>query len=108
MNSHSTPKPAPIRLNADSGSFETFLRIVSQTADPSDTPHATEVIRNIPVYDGARVEAADREAILLEWGQVLSSGAGIIIIRQGLPDHAAIDRASQVFDRIIADEARGE
>jgi ectoine hydroxylase-related dioxygenase (phytanoyl-CoA dioxygenase family) len=104
MNTHSTPKPSPVWLTADGGSFENFARIVAQTTNPADVPQATEVIRNIPIYDGARVEATDRQAIMQEWAQVLSSGAGIIIIRQGLPDHAAIDRASEVFEQIIADE----
>jgi ectoine hydroxylase-related dioxygenase (phytanoyl-CoA dioxygenase family) len=104
MNTHSTPRSAPVWLNADSGSFDTFLQIVSQTADPAETPHATEILRNIPVYDASRVEAADRQSIMQEWAQVLSTGAGIIVIRQGVADHAAIDRASAVFDRIIAEE----
>lgn len=99
-----TAAQKPVWLNADSGSFETFARITAQTANPADTPHATEVIGNIPIYDGARVQAANRQMIMQEWAQVLSTGAGIIIIRQGLPDHGAIDRASVVFDQIIAHE----
>jgi ectoine hydroxylase-related dioxygenase (phytanoyl-CoA dioxygenase family) len=104
MNSHTTPRSTPVWLDANSGSFETFARITAQTANPADTPHAAEIIRNIPIYDGARVRSADRQTIMQEWAQVLSSGAGIIIIRQGMPDHPAIDRASAVFDQIIADE----
>ncbi|MGB8813692.1 MAG: phytanoyl-CoA dioxygenase family protein [Paracoccaceae bacterium] len=106
-----TPKPqrAPIWLNADSGDFETFLLIVSQQANPDDTPHANDVVRNIPIYDGVKVEAAaanpaSRQALMEEWAHVFAHGAGIIVIRQGVPDHGVIDRASVVFDQIIADE----
>ncbi|MGV8988413.1 MAG: phytanoyl-CoA dioxygenase family protein [Cypionkella sp.] len=105
------PKPqrAPIWLNADSGDFETFRQIVGQQANPADTPHATEVVRNIPFYDGVKVDAAaanpaSRQALMEEWANVFAHGAGIIVIRQGVPDHAMIDRATVVFDQIIAAE----
>lgn len=106
-----TPKPqrTPVWLTADSGDFETFRQIVGQTANPADTPHATQVTRNIPIYDGATVDAAadnpaTRQALMEEWANVFAHGAGIIVIRQGLSDHAVIDRASVLFDQIIADE----
>ena len=106
-----TPKPqrAPTWLNAASGDFETFRQIVSQTADPADTPLAAEVIRNIPVYQGATVDAAAanpsaRQELLEEWATVFADGAGIIVIRQGVSDHGVIDRASAIFTRIIAEE----
>lgn len=112
-----TPKPerTPVWLTADSGDFETFRQIVGQTANPADTPRAMQVMRNIPIYDGASVDAAaggsaTRQALMEEWAHVFAHGAGIIVIRQGLADHAVIDRASVVFDQIIADEklaARG-
>jgi ectoine hydroxylase-related dioxygenase (phytanoyl-CoA dioxygenase family) len=108
-----SPKPerSPVWLTADSGSFETFRQIVSQMADPADTPHASQVVRNIPIYDGAAVDVAavdpsTRQAVMEEWACVFAHGAGIIVIRQGLADHAVIDRASEVFEQIIADEKR--
>ena len=50
-----TPKPqrTPVWLNADSGNFEPFRQIVGQTSNPVDTPHAAQLIRNIPIYEGA-------------------------------------------------------
>jgi ectoine hydroxylase-related dioxygenase (phytanoyl-CoA dioxygenase family) len=106
-----TPKPqrTPVWLNADSGDFETLRQIVGQTSNPVDTPHAAQLIRNIPIYEGASVDAASadpatRQAMMEEWAHVFAHGAGIIVIRQGLADHAVIDRASIVFDQIIADE----
>lgn len=105
------PKTAPIWLTAESGDFETFRQIVSQIADPAQTPHAAEVIRNIPIYDGAMVDRAAtdparRAALTQEWANVFANGAGIIVIRQGLADHAVIDRATTVFEEIIAEEKR--
>lgn len=112
MNTHAPQPPAaPIWLTAESGDFETFRRIVSQTADPADTPLAAEVIRNIPIYDGRAVDAAAedparRMGLMQEWARVFSTGAGILVVRQCLADHAVIDRASEVFEAIIAEEKR--
>ena len=105
MNIQSQNGPRqPIRLSASSGDFDAFSRIVGQTATTADTPLASEIVRNIPIYDGAMVETSDRQALMAEWAQVFSDGAGIIVIRQGLPDMAVIDRASAIFDAIIAEE----
>ena len=105
------PNRPSVWLNADSGDFETFRQIVSQTANPVDTPLATEVVRNIPIYDGVQVDAAAmhptrRQALMEEWAHVFAYGAGILVIKQGVADHSVIDRASVVFDQIIADEKR--
>ncbi len=107
------PKPqrAPVWLEANSGNFAEFCKIVSQTTDPADVPLAAEVNRNIPIYLGADVDAAAenqpaRQALMEEWSSVFAQGAGVIIIRQGVADHAVIDRASEIFTQIIADEKR--
>ena len=114
---HHTPKPqpAPLWLTADSGDFDVFRAIVSQAADSAQTPRAAEILRNIPIYEGASVDAAagdpaTRQALMQEWAHVFAQGAGIVVVRQGLADHAVIDRASKVFEQIIAEEkqaARG-
>lgn len=110
IQSHA-PRMSDVWLTADSGDFGVFQQIVSQKADPATTPLAAEVACNIPIYDGRAVDAAAgdparRQALMEEWARVLSHGAGIIVIRQGLADHAVIDRASAVFDTIIEDEKR--
>lgn len=104
-------KAAPVWLTKDSGDFEVFRQIVSQQADPAQTPQAVEIISNIPIYDGAMVDRAAqdhlrRSSLTQEWANVFANGAGVIVIRQGLADHAVIDRASAVFEEIIADEKR--
>ena len=103
------PNRPPSWLTAESGDFETFRQIVSKTANPADTPLATKVVRNIPIYDGAQVDAAAlhpacRQALMEEWAHVFAHGAGILVIKQGVADHGVVDRASDVFDQIIADE----
>ncbi|MBS0123816.1 phytanoyl-CoA dioxygenase family protein [Thetidibacter halocola] len=109
MNIQSKPQKAPVWLTADSGDFEEFRRLTAQTTAPRDVPHAAEIVRNIPVYEGRSVDACAtdptrRQALMEEWATVLSSGAGIIVIRAAYADTAVLDRASAVFDRIIAEE----
>jgi ectoine hydroxylase-related dioxygenase (phytanoyl-CoA dioxygenase family) len=104
-----TPTHPPIWLNAASGDFQAFRQIVSQQANPADTPQATEILRNIPVYDGVKVDAAaadpaSRQALMEEWAHVFAHGSGIIVIRQGVSDLAVIDRATAIFDQIILSE----
>jgi ectoine hydroxylase-related dioxygenase (phytanoyl-CoA dioxygenase family) len=112
MNSQ-TPKPqrAPVWLGAGSGDFETFRQVVSQTTDHADVPQAVDIVRDIPIYEGAEVDAAaadpaSRRALMEEWAFVFAQGPGILVIRQGLAEHATIDRATVVFDAIIAAEKR--
>lgn len=105
------PKRPPIWLEAGCGDFDAFRRIVSQAADPADTPTASDIIRNIPVYEGPAVDAAAatpaaRQALLEEWARVFAHGAGILVIRQGMHSEQVVDRATAIFDRIIADEKR--
>ena len=83
------PNRPSVWLNADSGDFETFRQIVSQTANPADTPLASAVVRNIPIYDGVQVDAAAmrptrRQALMEEWAHVFAHGAGILVIKQGV------------------------
>ncbi len=101
----------PIWLTADSGDFKIFEQIVRQTSDPTATPFACDIVKNIPIYDGATVDAAaidpdQRAAMMAEFSQVFAYGAGILVIRQGVADHRVIDRATAVFDTIIDDEKR--
>lgn len=107
MNLRNDPKT--VWISATSGEFETFRSIVGQTTDPATVPLATDVIRNIPIYDGPSVDraAADpeaRQALKAEWARVFADGAGVIVIKGALRDRAVIDRASEVFDQIIRHE----
>ena len=96
----------PVWIAPDSGDFDHFKNLVAQTTQPSSVPNAAMVVENVPVYEGAKVDAAAnipdaRKALMAEWAQVFSEGAGIIVIKQALPDHSVIDTASEVFDQII-------
>ncbi|MFN3993523.1 MAG: phytanoyl-CoA dioxygenase family protein [Tabrizicola flagellatus] len=109
MNAPALRSRRPVWISADSGDFDLFRQQVAQSTRAEDVPQAAEVVRNIPIYDGKAVAAAARDpqarrALTAEWAWVLADGPGIIVIREAMPDPAVIDRASRIFEDIIAEE----
>lgn len=87
--------------------------LVGQTADQSTVPIANSVLRKVPIYDAQTVSnhietPEKRREIMAEWAQVFLNGAGVIVIKGAQPDLAAIDAASQVYAKIIADEKEAD
>jgi len=91
------------------GDFGTFLSQVTTQTNPRSVPLASQIEKQIPIYSGEVVRAASdkqshRKALLTEWTKVFLSGAGIIVIRNGIENAAVVDRASEVFSQIIENE----
>jgi ectoine hydroxylase-related dioxygenase (phytanoyl-CoA dioxygenase family) len=59
---------------------------------------------------GARAagDPAARRALTAEWARVFAEGPGIVVIKGALADAAVVDRATEVFEAIIADEKARE
>ncbi|WP_435258626.1 phytanoyl-CoA dioxygenase family protein [Thioclava sp. FR2] len=106
-----TARRNKIWLDSESGTFEEFARLVSQTANPADWPFASEIVQNVLIYEGSTVrEAAQdrqtRSELMAEWVEAFTSGPGVIVIKDALPDHSVIDRATAIFNQIIDDQHR--
>ena len=96
-------------LDAESGSLADFERVRAEALARSDWAFAVEVEKGVPIYDGAMVRKAAaedvaRRDVTAEWVEVFAQGPGVIVIRDALPDHEAIDRATEAFEAIIARE----
>jgi ectoine hydroxylase-related dioxygenase (phytanoyl-CoA dioxygenase family) len=83
--------------------------IIHQTQDRDAVPYASDVQKNVPLYDMAKLrpllDVSDtRRAIMGEWGRVLLSGAGIIVLKQAYADTAVLDEATAIFENIIVAE----
>lgn len=83
--------------------------LTARTVDPADIPHAASAPGNVPVYDMASLGDAlenrnSRFALMAEWARILREGAGVFVLKGAVPDSAAIDRATEVYERIIARE----
>ncbi len=99
------PIPSPW-LASDAGDFDAFCAEMATTTDPRNVPRATEIARNIPIYDGDDVRNAakddsERVALLSEWNGVFDQGPGVLVIKNAMPDLAIVDAATAVFERLI-------
>ncbi|WP_170343199.1 phytanoyl-CoA dioxygenase family protein [Ruegeria arenilitoris] len=93
----------------ESCDLDEFKVLTSQSLRPEQVPHAAAVEKNVPVYDMHALRPAletpeARCALLAEWGWVLGQSAGVIALKGAYSDTAVIDRATEVFRRIIEDE----
>ena len=97
-------------LREDSCDLDEFRALVERSANRNDYPLASDLISNVPVYDGleARSAAASPEARkewMAEWVEALTDGPGIIVIRNAFPDHTAIDQSNAHYWAIIDESA---
>jgi ectoine hydroxylase-related dioxygenase (phytanoyl-CoA dioxygenase family) len=94
--------PADVRL-------EDFAAVVEQTTDLTAYPHADRVESNVLVYEADRLRAAavtdsGRDEVAGELVRALTDGPGVVVFEGAFPDHAVVDRVTEVFDAIIAEE----
>ena len=98
-------------FDRESCDLDEFKVLTSQNLSADAVPHAASVEKNVPIYDMQALrpvlEQTDkRQALLAEWGWVLSKSAGVIALKGAYPDTSVIDRASEVFRQIIDEERR--
>lgn len=70
----------------------------------ADYPLASDIQSNVPVYDGVGLDTYNCETLMGEWANVLLNGPGLIAIKRAFVDTAPIDRATVVFETLIAKE----
>lgn len=95
-----------------------FRSLVGQRTDPGDYPSAERVEQNVPLFDSDRLRSLaatpkDRRAVQGELVQALLDGPGIVVLKHAFTETAVVDRASEAFNALIADEratgaARGD
>jgi ectoine hydroxylase-related dioxygenase (phytanoyl-CoA dioxygenase family) len=96
-------------FDADSGTLEELAALTAMRFEPGALRYTAEVRKNVPVYDMAALRpmlevAADRQALMAEWAWVLGQGPGVLVLQSAYADTAPIDRATAVYDAIIARE----
>lgn len=102
-------------FDAGTCDIKDFAELVGQALDHSDLRFASEVSRNVPIYDipalaAALANAAERRALLAECAWVLGRSSGVLVLRAAYPDTGPVDAASRIYEDIIAREkaeARG-
>ncbi|MFF5367259.1 phytanoyl-CoA dioxygenase family protein [Streptomyces sp. NPDC013187] len=82
--------------------LDAFRALVEQATDPADYPHASAMESNVPVYDCGLLEG-DR-VVQAELVRALADGPGIVVFRGAFPDPRIVDRATDVFEALIAEQ----
>ncbi|WP_296186115.1 phytanoyl-CoA dioxygenase family protein [Pseudomonas sp. UBA1879] len=85
-----------------------FAALCEQSVRAADYPHSQEVIDRVVVYraDALRIaQGYDRQGLLSELHHVLSEGPGVMVVQGAYGDPGVVDRHSEVFRQIIADES---
>lgn len=99
--------PSGAWIEAGDCELEDFRTLVSQHTDRSDYPFASDARKGVLVYSAETVGGADRRALQAELNRALTDGPGVVAF-EGAFDAAVVDRASDAFAAIIADQrARG-
>ncbi len=96
-------------FDAASCDLEAFRMLVAQTLESSSVPHADRVVANVPVYRIAGLQtvlagAGSRRRLMAEWARVLKDLSGVLVLEGAYSDVTPIDRASEIYNRIIQEE----
>jgi len=98
-------------LGADDCRIDDFVALVEQTTDPDAYPFADLIEQHVPIYDCERLrqhlgEPGGRRAVQTEIVRVLLDGPGLAVFRNAIVDHSIVDRASDAYYELIAQQQR--
>ncbi|HEX5566278.1 MAG TPA: phytanoyl-CoA dioxygenase family protein [Streptomyces sp.] len=99
----------PAWLTEDDCRLEDFRAVVERTTEPADYPYAEAVEQNVLVYDSDRLRrhlgtGEERRELRAELARALLEGPGLVVLKRAFPDPAVIDRATEAFEALIADQ----
>lgn len=92
--------------------LEEFKALTSQTLELSSLPFASDVQKNIPIYDCPSLlplldDPEQKRALMTEWADMLLNGAGVLVLSNAYEDVSVVDEATALYQQIIADEKAG-
>src|SRR3954449_1824222 len=101
-------RTTPGWFTPDDCRLEDFRAVVETTTDLADYPYADEVRENVLVY-GPRLREhvttpAGRRDVQAELARALADGPGIVVFAGAFPDTGVVDRATAVFEALIAEQ----
>ena len=93
-------------IEAPDCDLDDFRVLVSTDTDLADYPLASDVRQGVLVYSEQAMAAADRHALQTELIHALADGPGVVVF-EGAFEHGTVDRASEAFAALIADQRAG-
>jgi ectoine hydroxylase-related dioxygenase (phytanoyl-CoA dioxygenase family) len=103
-----------IYLRAEDCLLADLAALTDQKVDLADYPLAADVQKNILIYNCNDIsktiaDPEGRKAVMAEWVEAMQLGPGVVVLKYAETDLAMLDRASDMFRDIIADQhASGE
>ncbi|WP_426128554.1 phytanoyl-CoA dioxygenase family protein [Pseudomonas sp. DWP1b1] len=82
-----------------------FSELCAQQVNPEDYPLCAQVLNNVPIYQAQTLRNAERLTAMNELHRLFREGPGVMVVRSAYEDLEVVDRHSQVFDAIFANEA---
>lgn len=105
MNTHFPAMPASVWLSDADGTLDDLKRCVETQTPLGDYPHAEAIVQNTVVYAGSTFrDPPAPNALMAEMNRAFDTGPGIIAIKGAIHDLDALDRATALFEQMIADE----
>lgn len=104
-------RTARIFLDPNECDVADLSALTSRSVNKADYPFATDVQKNVLIYDctairSAIADAQSRKAVMAEWADAFMNGPGVIVLKNAETDHAMIDQASDIFRAIIDEQHR--
>jgi ectoine hydroxylase-related dioxygenase (phytanoyl-CoA dioxygenase family) len=108
-NSLIEQRAARVWLSSAACTLEDFVSQINRTTTLADYPLAADVVSNVLIYDGDAVRRAaetpdSRKAIMAEWAEAMLTGPGIIVFKRAFADTAPVDRVTELFNAMIAEQ----
>ncbi|MBO9418407.1 phytanoyl-CoA dioxygenase family protein [Labrenzia sp. R4_2] len=96
-------------FDATSCDLDAFMALTGRQLDKANVPHADRILENVPVYrindlQNSLQGESSRRRLMAEWATVLKDLSGVLVLEGAFPDTAPIDRATDVYNQIIAEE----
>jgi ectoine hydroxylase-related dioxygenase (phytanoyl-CoA dioxygenase family) len=86
-----------------------LVALVGESTQASDYPLANSVRQNVLVYDGDRLReristTTGRREAQAELARAIMDGPGIVVFKRAFNDLSVVDRATEAFEAMIADQ----
>ncbi|WP_369135193.1 phytanoyl-CoA dioxygenase family protein [Modestobacter sp. I12A-02662] len=108
MTAPAPSRTAPGWFTAEDCRLEDFRAVVETTTRLDGYPHADEVRENVLVYGQRLADAVatpgGRREVQAELARALTDGPGIVVLAGAFPDTGVVDRATAVFEALIAEQ----
>lgn len=93
-------------MRAEDCDLADFAALCEAPTDRADYPLAADLAKGVLIYDcpalAPRLSAPGfTDALMAEWAEAFANGPGVIVLQGAEPDHAMIDRASDLFRDLI-------